>query len=141
MTIDRLQARPPVPVPCVGGCVRADAAAPTTVRRALKAFLDRHGVDDGLTDAVMLVATEAVSNAVLHAYGDATGHVEYAADIADGDVQLVVADTGLGLRTGHVSAGAGLGLKIIAGHCDDFQLLERPRGGLELWMRFVAAAA
>jgi anti-sigma regulatory factor (Ser/Thr protein kinase) len=141
VTADPPRARPPEPVPCVGGCVRADTSAPTRVRRTLRAFLGRHGVDEQLMAGVLLVATEAVSNAVLHAYDAEGGLVEYAADIDEGDVQVVIADTGLGIRTDHVSTGAGLGLKIIASQCDDFQLQERPRGGLEVWLRFLAAEA
>jgi anti-sigma regulatory factor (Ser/Thr protein kinase) len=138
MTHGRSHVGPLALVPCVGGRLRADASAPAEIRRVLTAFLARHGVGEELTADVLLVTTEAVTNVVLHAYGEAGGDVEYAADADGGDVQVVIADTGLGIRPDHRSVGAGLGLKIIASQCDAFEIEERLHGGLEVWMRFVA---
>jgi anti-sigma regulatory factor (Ser/Thr protein kinase) len=58
-----------------------------------------------------------------------------AADFEDGDLEVVVADEGEGLRPRR-SPGLGAGLPVIAETCDEFVVREREGGGVELWMRF-----
>jgi anti-sigma regulatory factor (Ser/Thr protein kinase) len=84
-----------------------------------------------------LAASEAITNAVLHAYRQgAPGSIQINASYVEGDVWLLIADSGRGLRPSPKSPGLGLGLAVIAQLVDDFQIRSRATGGTELQMRF-----
>jgi anti-sigma regulatory factor (Ser/Thr protein kinase) len=126
-------------VPFVGFAVTATPAAVALVRRRLVAFAEAQGAGAQRTDDIALASTEGAANVVRHAYPDGGGDISVAADMESGDVEIVIADTGVGFREGS-SGGAGLGLRIIADLCTAFEIRERDPGGIELWMRFAAAA-
>jgi anti-sigma regulatory factor (Ser/Thr protein kinase) len=93
-------------------------ARPEHVRDARRQILDlarRGGVPEEALDGVRLAVSEAVSNAVLHGYRNGSEgevHVRAAAD--DHRLEVVVADEGCGMSPHFGSAGAGLGLPLIA---------------------------
>lgn len=97
----------------------------------------RRGLEPQLR--IALAATEAMSNAVRHAYppGD-PGRIEVSADIEDGEFEIVVSDDGTGLRAGE-SGGLGAGLALIAQTADRFAIRQRTPRGIEVWMRFPLA--
>ena len=106
-------------------------------RQALTDFARQAGGTDEQMDAVRLAASEAVTNAVLHAYetGDA-GEVYVSASYIDDELWLLIGDSGHGMRARDNSPGLGLGLALIAQMTDEFQILSRGSGGTELRMRF-----
>jgi anti-sigma regulatory factor (Ser/Thr protein kinase) len=111
------------------------------IRRWLVGFGTEHGADEKLQGRIAIAVTEAMSNAVLHAYApDERGTVEVSADVEDGDLEIVIADDGHGFRPGAAS-GLGAGLKLVAGTADRFAIKERLPHGIEVWMRFSLAAA
>jgi anti-sigma regulatory factor (Ser/Thr protein kinase) len=88
-------------------------AAPASVaaaRRLLRRFAGDLEVD---LDAVELAVSEAVANAVVHAYGDGNGTVELQAAAAPYELEVVVRDHGRGLDGNGGNGGAGFGLPII----------------------------
>ena len=88
-------------------------ASVTEARHMLAAFLDRVGITDSYD--ICLATTEALSNAVRHAYRDeAPGDVELEAAVASGELSIRVRDFGLGPRAQLVSEGLGLGLPLMA---------------------------
>jgi serine/threonine-protein kinase RsbW len=100
-------------------------------------FAEEVGVRGERLDAIRLAASEAITNAVLHAYRQGrAGSVQINASYVEGDVWLLIADNGRGLRPRPESPGLGLGLALIAQLVDDFQILSRATGGTELQMRF-----
>lgn len=106
-------------------------------RAALTAFAEVAGATEDRLEAIRLAASEAVTNAVLHAYHDRTaGDVQISASRIDGEIWVLVADSGSGLRARRRTPGLGLGLALIAQLADDFQILSRAAGGTELQMRF-----
>lgn len=126
----------------VGGClsceVPAEPRAVPVVRRAIVEFARSRGVAMAVADRIALTVSEAVTNAVLHAYPEgAEGTVRVIADAGDHDLQVVVCDDGEGIQPGRVSPGLGAGLRIIAETSDDFGIAARLPQGLEVWMRFV----
>lgn len=95
----------------------------------------------GGLDAVRTAVSEAVTNAVVHAYRDGeTGQVRVSAARADGELWVLVADDGCGYRTPAVHPGLGCGLAVIAALASEYSVLERAEGGTEVRMRFSAAA-
>ena len=106
-------------------------------RNALTAFAREAGADEEQLESVRLAASEAVSNAVLHAYSKGQqGTVQVSASYLEEELWLLVADTGNGLRPRAKSTGLGLGLALIAQLADEFQILSRGSGGTELRLRF-----
>jgi serine/threonine-protein kinase RsbW len=124
----------------------AVAEAVTMARRALARFAQAAGAGEDLVQRVRLAVSEAVTNAVVHAYRDRQDRrldpplVHVGAAIAgDGKVDelwILVADEGCGLRPRDDSPGAGQGLRLIAATVDELTILERAEGGTELRMRF-----
>jgi stage II sporulation protein AB (anti-sigma F factor) len=107
-------------------------------RRAVTAFAAEHGADGDMLELIAIAVTEALNNAVIHAYPDRDGTVEVAADVEDGDLEIVVCDDGDGFRPG-VSPGMGLGLLLIERCADVFLVRNRIPSGVEVWMRFALA--
>jgi len=91
-------------------------------------------------EAVQLAASEALSNAVLHAYPDSAGAVHVTAAVASGELWVLIADDGCGLEGGTQRAGLGIGLALIAQVADHLTVQPRANRGVELQMRFDLAA-
>lgn len=114
-------------------------ANPESVPRAraeLTAFASKAGAAGEHLDAVRLASSEAMTNAVLHAYRDPGGAIEVTAWYVPGELWVLVADDGSGLRVRRDRRGLGLGLALIAQMADEFEILSRSSGGTELRMRF-----
>ncbi|MBV8431206.1 MAG: ATP-binding protein [Solirubrobacterales bacterium] len=110
-------------------------------RNALTDFARDAGADSERLEAVRLAASEAVTNAVMHAYQTGErGAVQVSASYVESELWLLVADAGNGLRPRSNSPGLGLGLALIAQLADEFQILSRGSGGTELRLRFRLAA-
>jgi serine/threonine-protein kinase RsbW len=125
-----------IAVPLVRLDAEAVAWAVGDARRRLVAFAAEVGADRELQARIALAVSEAATNVVVHAYPDAGPRpLHVAADFEDGDLEVVVADQGEGLRTRR-SPGMGAGLGIIAETADELVVREREPAGVELWMRF-----
>lgn len=106
-------------------------------RNALTSFARDAGADRRQLEAIRLAASEAVTNAVMHAYHDSeAGSVQVSASYLENELWLFIADSGEGLRPHLGSTGLGLGLALIAQLTDEFQILSRGSGGTELRLRF-----
>ena len=94
--------------------------------------------DGDLVSAILLCVTEAVTNVVMHAYGNGgDGDFELEARRPDGFVCIYVRDRGIGMRPRTDSPGLGLGLPLIGQLSSDFSVRHRGDGpGTEIAMRF-----
>jgi serine/threonine-protein kinase RsbW len=110
-------------------------------RHELSAFASATGASSQQIDAVRLASSEALTNAVIHAYRDKPGQIHVTAAVVSQDLWIVIADDGCGLepRTDRPGLGLGLGLGLIAQLTDDFSIASRSRGGVEVRMRFALA--
>ena len=105
-------------------------------RRRITEMAAAAGADRRLQADIALAVTEAVTNAIVHAYPPGrAGSVSIAADFEEGDLEIVITDDGDGFRPGG-SPGLGAGLSIIAETTHAFVIREREPRGVELWMRF-----
>ncbi|MGD0197120.1 MAG: ATP-binding protein [Solirubrobacteraceae bacterium] len=113
-------------------------AAPGKARAAITAYAREHGAGPDLLSAIALAVSEAVTNAVVHAYRDGAvpGRVELTASAARGELTVTVSDNGSGLRATRNNPGLGLGLALIAQSADGFDLERGSAGGLVVRMRF-----
>jgi serine/threonine-protein kinase RsbW len=105
----------------------AEAASVPLLRGHVVGFVADQRVCSDRAEDIRLAVSEALSNAVLHAYRgpDATGEVEVRATRTDTYVEVVVRDSGDGMAPRSDSPGLGLGLPMIARITDRLQI-ERP---------------
>lgn len=124
-------------VPLVRVDVEARPESVGEVRRWLIGFATEHGADPDQLSRIGLAVSEAITNAVVHAYPPGSpGQVHVVMDLEDEELEVVVADDGQGLRASLDSYGLGAGLPIVAACSDRFAIRERVPHGIEVWMRF-----
>jgi serine/threonine-protein kinase RsbW len=127
-------------VACVSWSFPALAEEVSGVRRSAAEFARANGVPAGLSDDLGLAITEAVTNAVLHAFRsrEHPGTVTVSLDVRAGDVaEVIIRDDGTGMSPRSDSPGLGLGLGLIASVADQVEHRSPRDGtGFELWMRF-----
>ncbi|HWX97434.1 MAG TPA: ATP-binding protein [Solirubrobacteraceae bacterium] len=118
-------------------CYPAVADSVPRARKALAAFATAAGVTEDQLEGIRLVVSEAVSNAVLHAYDGDEGDIQVTAAVVPGELWILIADEGVGLRAEpSVNRGLGLGLGWMAQFSDGLTLVTRSSGGLEVRLRF-----
>ena len=115
----------------------ADPEAVALARDEFAALADRHGATDEQVNEIRLLISEAVTNAVRHAYpGRArrAGSVHAVAAVCPGGVTMLVCDDGVGprIRSGH--PGGGWGWPLMAALSDRFTIRRRSNGGTEVEM-------
>ena len=116
--------------------VGAHASVVGSLRKAVVAFAAEAGFDD--TGQIALAVSEALTNAVVHAYRDSgdVGDVRVVAcDEAD-RIVVVVRDYGAGMLPRADSPGLGLGLPLISQMTDDLQIEAAEGSGTLLRMHF-----
>jgi serine/threonine-protein kinase RsbW len=119
-------------------------ASPPSVaegRATLAAFAAKVGATPNQVDAVRLAVSEAMTNAVLHAYRGAAGLIHVNAAVASGELRILISDDGCGLQPRADRPGLGLGLGLISEVSDDFAIVSRATGGTEVRVRFNLVSA
>src|SRR3954463_5237608 len=124
----------------------AAPAVPESVgrlRRAVGDFARALGAADDVVMALQLAASEALSNAVVHAFTDrrAPGTLTLGAGRDGDELWVVVRDDGSGMRPRPDSPGLGVGLPLMTRSTQSLKFSERPDGGTEVAMRFALGAA
>src|SRR5438067_673490 len=114
----------------------ARAEAIREARHALSDFAAAAGADERQVEAVRLASSEALTNAVLHAYRDQPGSIQVTAAAISGELWVLIADDGCGLEPRADHPGLGLGLGLIARLSDHLAIVPRASGGTEVRMRF-----
>jgi len=85
------------------------------LRHMVLGFADDGGASDRQREDIALAVTEALSNAVLHAYvgDDSPGLMAVNAQLRGERLEVVVCDEGVGMTPRADSPGMGLGLPLI----------------------------
>jgi stage II sporulation protein AB (anti-sigma F factor) len=105
-------------------------------RGALVAVARSAGADDGQLEAVRLAVSEALTNAVIHAYPRRSGRIHVVAWTGPDELTVEIADDGLGFQTHTETPGLGMGLGLISQLTDDFTIRQPRSGGTAVRMRF-----
>jgi anti-sigma regulatory factor (Ser/Thr protein kinase) len=110
------------------------------VRHAAVQFARTNGVPDRLLDDLHLAISEAVTNAVVHAFRceEQPGTITVSVNVRAGQIaEVIVRDDGIGMSRRRDSPGLGFGLGLIASVADQVEHRSPRDGtGFELWMCF-----
>jgi serine/threonine-protein kinase RsbW len=117
---------------------QAQPAVVRTLRHAVTSFAARAGVSGRALDDVRACVSEAVTNAIVHAFRDGRipGTVTVRAESHDHELVIVVIDDGLGFGPRADSPGLGLGLATITALTDTMSVEAAASGGTALRMTF-----
>lgn len=114
----------------------ATASSVAEARTRLAQFAAEAGAAPEQIDGVRLAASEAMTNAILHAYRGEPGTIRVQAAVASDELWILISDDGCGLTPRAERPGMGLGLGLISQVSDDLTLISRAEGGTEVRMRF-----
>ena len=120
----------------------AEAHSVPDARLAVCKLAREHGAAEHELERVALAVSEAVTNAVVHAYGEGPpGSIALTAVVAGRQLTVLVADDGCGMGAAAQSTGLGLGLGILEHACDTLTLGEHSSGGMlvEMWFQLSGA--
>jgi anti-sigma regulatory factor (Ser/Thr protein kinase) len=108
----------------------AEPQSVTLLRGAIEEFAAGNGASERQRAAIALAVSEAVSNAVVHAYvdRDVPGTVGVQAQVHERSLEVVVCDEGVGMRPRLDSPGLGIGLGMIARLSEKLELAETTPG-------------
>jgi len=132
----------PLPVDAPESSVCGELDLPnriSTVRRARGAarlLARRNGCGPATAENVALAVSEAVTNAIIHAYAEGSGRVHMVVETSADELVVTITDTGGGLSPRTDSPGLGLGLSIIAELTSHLRVETPPSGGTSLRMAF-----
>jgi serine/threonine-protein kinase RsbW len=110
-------------------------------RHLLCDFAAAAGAAADRVEDIRLASSEALTNAVVHAYRGEEGSVHVTAALVSNDLWVLIADDGCGLEPQAERPGLGLGLGLIAQLCDHLTIAPRSGGGTEVRMRFNVVGA
>ena len=115
----------------------ATAESVPALRTAVAEFLAAEGVAEEVVQTVKLAVSEALTNAVVHAYaGTDPGDVEVGAWLAGGRLEIRIEDRGAGVTPRPDSPGLGFGLPLIASLAAASDITPREGGGTVVGMTF-----
>lgn len=107
------------------------------IRHEVRDCAEANGASD--PNAVALAVTEAITNAVVHAYVDRAepGDIEVIVQrLPDAGLEILVCDEGRGMMPRADSPGIGLGLPLVATLAERFEVQARTGGGTRVLMAF-----
>jgi serine/threonine-protein kinase RsbW len=114
----------------------ATARAVREIRHAVEDVARALGAAPNVRHDIALAVTEACTNVVLHAGAE---DIAVTAAPAEDGMEVVVQDSGRGMRPRADSPGLGLGLSLIARLASRLEVLQGPHGRgteLRLWFSF-----
>ena len=118
----------------------AEPASLPRIRHSATAALAEIGISDSeFVGGVALALSEAVGNAIQHAYPDAAGRMEVSMLQDDHEIIVTVADAGVGIDHAADSPGLGVGLELI-GRLTTTWTVRSGAGGTTITMHFASPA-
>jgi serine/threonine-protein kinase RsbW len=105
-------------------------------RTALVAVARSAGADEDQLEAVRLAVSEALTNAVIHAYPESAGCIHVVAWADRGEFIVEITDDGHGFQTHTETPGLGMGLGLISQVTDGLTIRQPRSGGTAVRMQF-----
>lgn len=112
------------------------AASVAPIRQAVSAVARDCGLSPERIGDVRLAVSEAVSNAIVHAYGERSGEIVVDAREEAGELVIVVGDRGGGIVPRPDSPGLGLGLPLIVALTSRMEICTPDERTTEVHMAF-----
>ena len=116
----------------------ATPASLAVARREFEELGLRLGLDGRRIEDLKTVVTEACANAVTHAYSGREGSIRLRAVPREGELRIVISDTGDGINPVPASqkSSGRLGLLLMAALSSKVEIGKRPNGGTRVKVRF-----
>ena len=115
----------------------AESESVPRLRRKAETHCQEMQVDSGTIEAMKVAVSEAVTNAVLHAYiGIDRGTVTLSTEVTDQEVLVSVSDAGTGMAPRADSPGLGMGIAVIGHFTKKLDIYPADGGGTVVQMRF-----
>lgn len=105
-------------------------------RAAVVAFAERVGADREQLGSIRLAISEALTNAVIHAYPNGRGSVHVVAGVVGQQLAVVITDDGCGMHAPSRTGGLGWGLALIAASSDHVTTRQRSDHGTRVLVRW-----
>ena len=106
------------------------------MRRAAAAVASDHGLEGLALEHFELGVSEALTNAVVHAYPGSAGPMSVELECDPDEIRVTVADEGSGIAAQAPNRGLGLGLGILASAADFCEIRTRRGSGVEVTLGF-----
>lgn len=117
----------------------AEASSLPLARAGVAAFAAHVGVTRDQLEGIRLAVSEAVSNAVSHAYANQRGELRVCAAASGATLTVLITDQGCGPHVPSRHPGLGCGLSLMAASSDRCTIRELRRGGTAVHMRWSIA--
>src|SRR5262249_13253303 len=117
-----------LPAPSLELRPHSDPSSRAAVRRELRTWLDRGGVDAEEANDILVACSEACANAIVHATDPTEPDFEVSGTRANGEISLTVRDFGRWRDPDPARDSGGYGLKLMEALMDDVQLTTDPSG-------------
>jgi GAF domain-containing protein/anti-sigma regulatory factor (Ser/Thr protein kinase) len=117
-----------LPAPSLALRLHADPTSLAEVRRELRGWLDRGGVESEEANDILVACSEACANAIVHATEPSRPDFEVMGTRANGEISLVVRDFGRWREPDPARDSGGYGLKLMEALMDDVQVTTEDTG-------------
>jgi anti-sigma regulatory factor (Ser/Thr protein kinase) len=123
-------------VPCARWTAPAKADEVGRIRRAAAAVAAEHGLEGLALEHFELAVSEALTNAVVHAYAGDPGPMSLEIESDGAELRVTIADEGRGMAADATHRGLGMGLGILASSADFCEIRSRRGAGVEVLLGF-----
>jgi GAF domain-containing protein/anti-sigma regulatory factor (Ser/Thr protein kinase) len=117
-----------LPAPSLALRLHSDPTSLAAVRRELRSWLDRGGVEAEEANDILVACSEACANAIVHASNPSAPDFELTGTRANGEISLVVRDFGHWREPDPARDSGGYGLKLMEALMDDVQVTTEETG-------------
>ena len=117
-----------LPAPSLALRLHADPSSLAEVRRELRHWLDRGGVDADEANDILVACSEACANAIVHATDPVEPDFEVTGTRSNGEISLTVRDFGHWRDPDPSRDSGGYGLKLMEALMDDVQVTTEESG-------------
>jgi GAF domain-containing protein/anti-sigma regulatory factor (Ser/Thr protein kinase) len=117
-----------LPAPSLALRLQSDPSSLAQVRRELRSWLDRGGIDAEEANDILVACSEACANAIVHATDPAEPDFEVTGTRTNGEISLTVRDFGRWRDPDPARDSGGYGLKLMEALMDDVQVTTEDSG-------------